>query len=107
MHKYIHEYDNEWGYFVKIDDICKDEYKYEDEYKYQYQYQYQYENEYEYEDEDKYKYKNNKNEEDKNIVQHNKHENINKSLFIYFVVTVLMYICYILSFIPFNKKYTL
>ena len=59
MHKYIHEYDNEWGYFVKIDDVYKDEYKYEDEYKYQYQYQY--ENEYE---EDKYK--NNKNEEDKN-----------------------------------------
>lgn len=113
MHKYIHEYDNEWGYFVKLDEdideenyIIIDEYEYTDEeYKYTDEYNYKYavtDEEYKYEDEEyeykEYKYKNkNKDNEDKKLIQYNKHDNINKSLFIYFVVTILIYISYTFS----------
>mgnify|MGYP001275794807 CR=1 FL=1 len=95
MHKYIHEYDNEWGYFVKLDDInaCdKDKDEYADEYKYKYEYN---EEKYkdEYADDYKYKYEYKKEKE----VQHNKYETINKSLVAYFVVTILIYICYIIK----------
>ena len=84
MHKYIHEYDNEWGYFVKIDDdideekniiINEDKSGYTNEDKSGYT------------NEDKYK----------KLIQYNNHDNINKSLFIYFVVTILIYVSYAFS----------
>jgi len=102
MHKYIHEYDNEWGYFVKLDDdIDEEKYIIIDEYK-----EYKYaatDEECKYEE---YKYKNiNEDKEDKKlVVQYNKHKNINKSLFIYFVVTILIYISYTFSIILFHYK---
>jgi hypothetical protein len=101
MHKYIHEYDNEWGYFVKIDDDV-------DEEKYMIIDEYEEEDKYNKEDKCKYKYynkENKENKEDKKLVQYNKYENINKSLFIYFVVTVLIYISYAFSLT--YKKYIL
>jgi len=114
MHKYIHEYDNEWGYFVKLDDdieythtyIYSDEYKDEDtdtdiyvnEYKYaadEYKYAAY---EYKYTNENKYK----EDKKDTKLVH------INKSLFIYFVLTLLIYIYYTFSLMIFYyKKHTL